>query len=190
VQCADGSVRLLDTDRWFGDADDVDHRILERVGGPVLDIGCGPGRHVHALTQGDIEVLGMDLTADFVARAQRDQRPVLLQSVFDPVPGGARWRWALILDGSIGIGGNPAALLRRVNALLAPGGRVLVETAAPDEPSERQMMVIESGSGDDVWFDWATLSASDAARVARSAHLTATDVWEDTGRWFAQLEKR
>jgi hypothetical protein len=132
----------------------------------------------------------MDLTPDFVALAQRRQRPVVLHSVFDHVPGDAQWNWALILDGSIGIGGDPVALLRRVGCLLAPGGQVLVETEPPDRRSECLAMVIQSESGRDSWFDWATLSVSDAARVAEAAQFGLVDRWEDSGRWFLQLEKR
>lgn len=190
VKLSDGNLRELEVDRWLSDADDVDLRILERVRGPVLDVGCGPGRHVEALTQWGIDALGMDLTPDFVEVAERSQRPVVLHSVFDPVPGGAQWNWALMLDGSIGIGGDPVALLRRVGCLLAPGGQVLVETEPPDQHSECTAMVIQSESGRDSWFDWATLSASDAARVAGAAHFGLADCWEDSGRWFVQLDKR
>src|SRR5271155_3152900 len=73
VKLSNGSVRELEVDRWLDDADAVDLRILERVRGPVLDVGCGPGRHVEALTQRGIDVLGMDLIPDFVAVAQRSQ---------------------------------------------------------------------------------------------------------------------
>jgi len=190
VKHSDGSLRELEVDRWLGDADDVDLRILERVWGPVLDVGCGPGRHVEALAQQGIEALGMDLTPDFVAAAQRCQRPVVLRSVFDPFPSDVRWNWALMLDGSIGIGGDPVALLRRVGCLLAAGGQVLVETEPPDRRSERLSMVIQSESGRDSWFDWATLSASDAAQTAGVAHFGLVDRWEDSGRWFVQLDKR
>lgn len=190
VKLSDGGLRDLEVDRWLDDADDVDLRILERVRGSALDVGCGPGRHVEALRRRGIDALGMDLTPEFVAVAQRKQRPVLLHSVFDPVPGGARWNWALMLDGSIGIGGDPVALLRRVGSLLAPGGQVLVETEPPEHRSERLSLVIESESGRDSWFDWATMSASDAARTAQAAHFGLAEHWEDAGRWFVQLHKR
>jgi SAM-dependent methyltransferase len=190
VKLSDGSLHDLGVDRWLNDADEVDLRILERVRGPVLDVGCGPGRHVAALRQRGIEALGLDLTPDFVAVAQRSQRPVVLHSVFDPVPGDVQWNWALILDGSIGIGGDTVALLRRVGNLLATGGQVLVETEPPEERSESLGMVIQPESGRESWFDWATLSASDAARIARAAGFGVADRWEDSGRWFVQLDKR
>ena len=43
------------------------------------------------------------------------------------MPGAGRYAGALLLDGNIGIGGDPVALLRRVARLLAPGGAVVVE---------------------------------------------------------------
>jgi SAM-dependent methyltransferase len=185
----DGRMGELDIDRWLGEADEVDRRLLSRVIGPVLDIGCGPGRHVEALAQDATEVLGMDLSPEFVAVAQGYGRPVLLRSVFDPVPGGCRWGSALLLDGSIGIGGDPIALLRRVAHLLVAGGRTLVETSAPTEPSDVAYLVIESEDSAGAWFKWATLSASDAARAAGASGLRVTETWEDSGRWFTQLEK-
>jgi SAM-dependent methyltransferase len=47
----------------------VDALALE-PGMRVLDAGCGPGRHAIALAQRGIEVLGIDLSPDFVALAQ------------------------------------------------------------------------------------------------------------------------
>ena len=96
---------------------------------------------------------------------------------------------ALILDGSIGIGGDAVALLRRVGSLLAPGGHVLVETEPPEQPSERLGMVIKPESGRESWFDWATLSASDASLIARAANFRVAEHWQDSGRWFVQLDK-
>jgi ubiquinone/menaquinone biosynthesis C-methylase UbiE len=41
----------------------------------VLDVGCGPGRHAHALAQRGIEVHGVDISAPFIELAQRDAPP-------------------------------------------------------------------------------------------------------------------
>jgi SAM-dependent methyltransferase len=41
-------------------------------GSRVLDVGCGPGRHAHALGRRGIEVVGIDISARFIALAERD----------------------------------------------------------------------------------------------------------------------
>jgi len=40
-----------------------------RPGMRVLDVGCGPGRHTHALTRRGIEAVGIDISAAFLAAA-------------------------------------------------------------------------------------------------------------------------
>jgi SAM-dependent methyltransferase len=186
----DGIVRQLNVERWLSEADSVDLRLLSRASGPVLDVGCGPGRHVEALRLQSIHVLGIDLSPDFVALAQRLERPVILQSVFDVMPDEIQWQCALILDGSIGIGGNPQALLQQVGKLLGGDGRVLIETGHPDERSEELVMLIEDDNGTEVSFRWATLSAEDTYQAAQASGFTVSEVWHDGGRWFAQLDKQ
>lgn len=41
-------------------------------GDRVLDVGCGPGRHSHALARRGVEVVGVDLSERFVQLAKRD----------------------------------------------------------------------------------------------------------------------
>ena len=189
VRSHSGRLEFLDVDRWLAEADEVDLRVISRATGPVLDIGCGPGRHVEALCRRSMEIVGIDLSPEFVALAQTYGRPVRLQSVFDPLPGGPRWGSALLLDGSVGIGGCPDALLQRVAELLVPCGSALVETGAPGDPSEVLELFIESGEEGGAWFSWASLSATDAEFTADLAGLALTDLWEDSGRWFVQLDK-
>ena len=91
------------------------------MAGPVLDVGCGPGRLVLGLAQRGTVALGVDPAPAAVALARSRGAPVLQRSVFDPLPGQGRWRTVLLADGNIGIGGDPepaAAPLRR-----APGRR-------------------------------------------------------------------
>ncbi len=184
-----GRLEFLDVDRWLAEADEVDLRVISRATGPVLDIGCGPGRHVEALSRRGTDVVGIDLSPEFVALAQMWGRPVRLQSVFDPLSGDRKWGSVLLFDGSIGIGGCPDTLLRRVFELLGPGGTALVETAAPGDPSEALELFIESEKGRGEWFSWASLSADDAESSANRVGLLLTDLWEDSGRWFVQLDK-
>ena len=118
--------------RWFLPADPAEHPALDRATGPALDIGCGPGRHLIALAERGVFALGIDISPNMLDAARARGANVLERSVFDRVPGASRWRTALLLDGNIGIGGDPVALLSRVTELLAPDGRIIVEIEPRD----------------------------------------------------------
>lgn len=117
----DGWLLPLDVERWCAEADAADLSALRRSEGPVIDIGCGPGRLVAALAARGHRALGIDVSEAAIGRTQRIGGPALRRSVFEPLPGEGRWGTALLIDGNIGIGGDPQALLRRVGAVLAPG---------------------------------------------------------------------
>ena len=104
--------------------------------GATLDIGCGPGRIAAALRHRGIAALGIDLNEDAVRLARGSGRGGAACSVFGAVPRAGRWDTALLVDGNIGIGGGPVALLRRVAELLVPGGLALVEVEGPNGTSE------------------------------------------------------
>ncbi len=103
----DGRTLEMDVRRWMAPADPVDESLLDRAIGPVLDVGCGPGRHVASLLGRGIEAMGIDTSPTAVRLARRRGARVAHQSVFDAVPDAGMWRCALLLDGSIGIGGDP-----------------------------------------------------------------------------------
>jgi SAM-dependent methyltransferase len=44
-------------------------------GSRVLDVGCGPGRHAHALGRRGVEVLGVDISQTFIDLARREPTP-------------------------------------------------------------------------------------------------------------------
>ncbi|MGQ0615454.1 MAG: class I SAM-dependent methyltransferase [Acidimicrobiia bacterium] len=190
LRSAGGTTIELDLDRWRSEPDDVESGLLDELGDPVLDIGCGPGRLVAALAQRGRRALGIDPAAVAVAEAHRRGAPALCRSVFAPLPGEGRWAAALLLDGNIGIGGDPAALLRRVRRLLAPDGVGLVEVEPAGRASGPLVVRIETGAGAGPWFDWATVSCDDIDTVARAAGLRAGAVEARGGRWFAWLRQR
>ncbi|GIU90963.1 MAG: methyltransferase type 12 [Acidimicrobiia bacterium] len=177
-----------DASAWVGEADEVDRRVLDRILGPVLDIGCGPGRHVVELARRGIVVLGIDVGAPVLSIARRRGAVTLERSVFDRVPGSGRWRSALLLDGNVGIGGDPGALLARTRRLLAPGGTAIVEVAAPgaSAPTRAARLVVAGRPGP--WFTLATLTADEIAPVASAGGFLVGEEWHDGGRWFARLE--
>ncbi|WP_324617083.1 class I SAM-dependent methyltransferase [Streptomyces sp. NRRL F-2747] len=51
----------LDVERWCAKADEADLTVLRRCAGKVLDIGCGAGRLVEALTGRGGHALGIDI---------------------------------------------------------------------------------------------------------------------------------
>jgi SAM-dependent methyltransferase len=184
---AAGGVRPLPLDAWLDAAGAVDERVLARARGPVLDVGCGPGRHVHALARCGVLAVGVDVSPVAVALARRRGATVLEASIFDRLPGAGRWRSALLLDGNIGIGGLPAALLERVAALLRPGGEAIVETDPPGSPTRTTRVRIESDGAVSDWFAWARVAADAIAPIARQAGLEAVETFEDEARWFVRL---
>jgi SAM-dependent methyltransferase len=180
----------LEPGRWRGQPTPEEERILAEVVGPALDVGCGPGRHVLALARMGVPALGIDISPLAVTVARDRGATVLQRCVFRPLPLVEAWQTVLLLDGNIGIGGSPTALLRRIGHLLAPGGRALVEVDPPGTPTGRIRARIEHGSVRGPWFAWARLAASRVPNVAEPAGLGVSAVWESRGRWFARLERR
>jgi len=186
IEHADGRRRPLPVQDWLatrpGDAG-----LLDRCAGPTLDVGSGPGRLTVALARRGLPVLGIDLAPAAVALTVAAGGPALCRDVFGRVPGAGRWRTVLLADGNIGIGGDPAALLRRVLALLAPGGRALVEVDPPGAASRVEPLRLRSGRAVGEWFTWAHVSADAAAALAAGCAATVTEMWEEAGRWFVAL---
>ena len=179
--------RPMEVGRWTGPCTEVDERVLDRAEPPVLDVGCGPGRHVRSLARRGVMSLGIDASAAAVGLARRFGAPALLGSVFDPVPGAGTWGSALLLDDNLGIGGDPVRLLRRVHALLAPGGSILVELDPPGGHTGRVMARLDGPAGTSAPFPWAVVASDGAEEVVREAGLAVEDQWDDSDRYFAVL---
>src|SRR5437879_1363229 len=86
--------------------------------------------------------------------------------------------------GGIGIGGAPAALLRRLAELRLPGGRVLVELEPPGTASGPERVRLEVDGRAGPWFPWARVGRDDAAGLAAGADFGLAEIWEGAGRWF------
>ncbi len=186
VEGRSGPDATFDPGRWLASPTPAELRLLARARGPVLDVGCGPGRHVLALARRGVVAMGIDITPGVVALARHRGASVLERSVFGPVPGLGRWATVLLLDGNLGIGAEPAALLARVGELLAPGGQVLAEVAGTATGPRRVRLEQAGVAGP--WFRWADV---DRAAVATTpAGLGVLERWVDEGREFLCLERR
>lgn len=193
----DGWLLPLEVERWCGVPDGGDVTVLRRCTGPVLDIGCGPGRLVAALAALGRPALGVDVSSEAVAHARSRGAAVLRRSVFEPLPGEGRWGTALLIDGNVGIGGDPAALLARAAALLRPGGRLVVEVAADDDVDERVHVHVTDGArGHSAphrpdrahhGFPWARVGLPALLRYAAAGRWREDDRWTAGGRRFAAL---
>ncbi|MEW5530611.1 class I SAM-dependent methyltransferase [Streptomyces virginiae] len=185
----DGWLLPLEVERWCAEPDAADDTVLARCTGPVLDIGCGPGRLVTALARLGHTALGVDVTPEAVARTVRAGGSALCRSVFDPLPREGRWGTVLLIDGNIGIGGDPAALMRRAAELTAPGGSLLVEVATTDVDERVEVHVEDGSGGRGASFWWARLGARALCAEARAAGWTPYDTWQTAGRHFVHLTR-
>lgn len=173
----DGQRVPLERCRWLGAPDAVDEAIADAAVGPVLDVGCGPGRLLDALVLRGKAALGVDLSPAAVSLARARGHEVMLGSVFDAVPG--HWATALLLDGSVGIGGDPAALLRRVRAL---ADTAIVEVDPPGTGTRAGRVRVEAGDVASRWFDWAHVDADGIGMMTDVRSVTTIG-----DRWFAWL---
>ncbi|MDN4174166.1 methyltransferase domain-containing protein [Nocardioides sp. SOB77] len=173
---------------WSGEADATDLAILGHCEGPTVDIGCGPGRMAAALAGLGHEVLGVDVVHEAVGQTRERGVAALRRDVLaDRLPGEGRWRTALLADGNVGIGGDPQALLERAAGLLEPGGRVVVELAAPGVAHSSGWARLQCDDTLSRPFRWAVLGMDDVERVAAAAGLVVLSSAEHDGRWVAVL---
>jgi SAM-dependent methyltransferase len=189
VRMSDGTVAPLALERYLGVADATDESLLGSVCGPVIDVGCGPGRLLHALARRGVFALGVDLSPVAVSLARGRGARAIVASVFDELPGAGSWQTALLLDGNIGIGGAPARLLDRIGTLLAPGGVVIAELDGPGAATGPVRASLEVGAQASTWFPWARVGVLDVDGPAAAAGFIVADHWRTGGRWFARLSR-
>lgn len=181
-------VQVLDVAAWTGEPDAVDDLVLARCEPPVLDIGCGPGRFVAALSARGVAALGVDVSALAVAQARARGATALRRDVARRLPAEGRWGTVLLMDGNIGIGGDPAWLLARCRELLAAGGLLLLE-ADPDPGAEDSLHVeLSAADGRRSWpLPWARAGTGPIARLAPLAGFTLAAAWHLGGRTIVSL---
>ncbi|MFE5298991.1 class I SAM-dependent methyltransferase [Streptomyces sp. NPDC056632] len=183
----DGWLLPLEVERWCETPDRADRSVLDRCRGAVLDIGCGPGRLVAALAAQGGRAMGIDISPEAVARTAGLGGTALCRSVFDPLPAEGRWDTALLIDGNIGIGGDPVALLRRLRQVVSPTGTTLVECAPADVDERCAVRVDDGRGGRGARFPWARVGVRALAAHAGRAGWAVSEHWALDGRPFVAL---
>ena len=111
------------------------------AGTSVLDIGCGPGRHAHALARRGMRVVGLDIAARFTALAALGAPPgasfVQADALAPPLRPGCFDAAISLCQGAFGLLGGPgsgpdddAAVLERMAGCVRPGGRLALSAFA------------------------------------------------------------
>jgi SAM-dependent methyltransferase len=179
----------------------------------VLDVGCGPGRHAHALGRRGIEVHGVDISERFVDVARVDAPPGVTFDRCDArdLRFDAEFDAAISLcQGAFGLQGGPAQteqgtgdapVLAWIARALRPGGRVAVSafssyfqvanlvegtTFDADHGVAHERTVIKDEQGRDAETDlWTTCFTPRELRLlARSVGLDPEHVWAvEPGRY-------
>jgi len=189
IRSEDGSgAATMNAARWSADADATDLSLLAGVSGPLLDIGCGPGRMVRAAMDLGLSAVGIDVSATAVGIAVAAGLPVLNRSVFAPIPLEGRWETLLLVDGNIGIGGDAQAMMLRCATLLAVGGILVIEVSAdPDHDLSYQGTLEDAEGHRSDSFPWAEIGARALQPHAEVAGLRLAHEWRVSGRSFVRF---
>ncbi len=188
LRADDGRVLPLDHGRWFGPATDDELRLLDQLAGPVLDVGCGPGRIVEGLARRGVAALGVDPAPGAIALTRGRGCAALQRSVFERLPCEGRWASLLLIDGNLGIGGDPVRLLSRCRELIRDSGIIIAEVEPPGSGWSRHRVRIERGGEHTAWFDWSVVGADAVSRLATPAGLVLRALeCSGDGRWYAWL---
>jgi SAM-dependent methyltransferase len=193
IRHEDGELRILPAHRWLGarpddaSGDSFDEAVAQMCTGPTIELGCGPGRLVARLVARGVPALGIDRSATAIRLAGRGGAPALLGDVFAPLPGIGCWQTVLLVDGNVGLGGDPRRILARAAELLGRGGQCVAEFDAEAIGVVARWVRLESAREVGPWFRWASVGADAAAMLAAQAGLTLSGVRLIGGRVIACL---
>ena len=189
LQTDTGEAVHADPARWHEPATVEEEDVLAGVDGPVIDLGCGPGRLIVSLAAQGVPALGVDSSPAAIALARSRGATVLERDLFAPLPGEGRWATVLLFDGNVGIGGDPVRLLSRCRNLIAESGQVVAELEPPGRGWWRCTAWFERDGRRGDPFSWAVVGADAVTGLARAAGLEVAALVETaSGRWFARLE--
>jgi rSAM/selenodomain-associated transferase 1 len=177
----------LDVSRWSGVADVVDMLVVARCEPPVIDLGCGPGRMVRALSESGRAALGVDMSSVAVELSRARGGLALRRRINHPLPAEGRWGTALLMDGNVGMGGDVATLLARCTQLVRPGGLVICEVDRVSARHENHTVVLRAEDATSVALPWSRIGATALLQPAKALDLLFVEEWTAGERVFVAL---
>ncbi|MCP2637628.1 class I SAM-dependent methyltransferase [Microbacterium sp. HD4P20] len=183
-----GAETSLDLGRFLKEPSRLERHLVGELPGPILDIGCGPGRMLHAARLAGHRALGVDVSHASIGIATARGHDAVHGSVFESLPREGAWGSALLLDGNIGIGGDPVALLARCAQLVRVGGRIAVETH-PRTNRDRRFdgVLVDADGRASLPFRWAEVGAAAARRHAAAVGLYEVRTWHGRRRQIIEF---
>lgn len=176
--------------------------VLElKPGSRVLDVGCGPGRHAHALAARGVEVVGIDISARFVELAAAEASAARFARADArrlPLPAGSFDAVVSLCQGGFGlVPGEDADVVDEMARVLRPGGRLAVsafssyfvvrfleegDTFDADRGVNHEVTTVKNEAGEDATFDlWTSCFTPRELRLmAARAGLEVQHLWSVT----------
>jgi SAM-dependent methyltransferase len=179
-----------------------------RTGSRVLDVGCGPGRHATLLAGHGIDVVGVDISEDFLrlARAAAPGARGFVRADARALPCAAAFDAAISLcQGGFGLTGDDGdVVLGQMAAAVRPGGRVVLTAFSAyfavrfleesdvfdaERGVNHEVATVKNPAGEDRDFDlWTSCFTPRELRLlAASAGLEVEHLWAVApGRYAAR----
>jgi SAM-dependent methyltransferase len=83
LRASTGEALELDFGRWHAIEEEAE--LLDAVDGPVIDLGCGPGRLVVRLASRRVPALGVDSSPSAISLGRMRGATVLQRDIFGPL---------------------------------------------------------------------------------------------------------
>ena len=214
IERDDGFVATNEPSVYFGPPEDLDTWdvwALEHATGRVLDVGCGPGRHMLALQGRGLEVVGVDPSAALVGIC-RERGLTAVEGALPDLPADLRgFDTLLLLGNNLGLLGSPAsapAVLASLAAVAGPEAQVLATTVDPCPPGCEGLhhayhqtntaagrlpgeLLLRARHRDlaDPWFAYLLASPADLEVLLEGSPWRLADTYGD-GRYAVRLVRR
>ena len=93
----------------------------------------------------------------------------------------------MLMDTTVGLGGDVAALLARCMQLVIPGGLIICEVDRMPQRHEVHSVVLRTQGAASAPLPWSRIGAAALMQVAKSLDLLHVEEWTSRGRAFVAL---